>query len=84
MCMIWHDVTKEPLPKGHDVLARTVNKYAVLYDHVNHYDVHRDVHVSSEFDYDPVLFNSDGTCFYPELKVTHWSYIDPTGLPDDL
>jgi hypothetical protein len=88
--MIWFDVTKEPLPKGQDVLAQVeycINsrtkelrkKFAVLYYH----DCGEYSHMSGEFDYDVLVIRPNGEFSDGGVKVTHWAYIDPTGIEDN-
>jgi len=82
LTMLWHDVTKEPIPQkdGQHILGRFKN----LYDNPAWgytFAVLSDGQYSSEFDYDSVRFEPDGTCYF-SLVCTHWSYIDPTGLPE--
>ena len=94
---VWFDVKKEPLPtnveqvlvkvdfcEGGDLLFRVLDyKQSTLPIDKGYYD---EATFYTEAPYNSIYsYNIDGSSkrwSYDKSRVTHWQYIDPSGLPD--
>ena len=86
MAMIWFDINKEPLPNNTlQVLARVKDdktvSFVVLTKDPAIYEKHP-WYFDKPYN-DGAFYNDKGEPSWNHEVLTHWAYIDPTGIEDD-